>query len=72
MRGKGFWQSYFFLLLDVVNGNPNLFLYENNMVIWFGEGIQGVKWLENTSYLVNSTKIHVILYFLQFLGVNAS
>jgi hypothetical protein len=41
------------------------------MVIQFGDGIQGVKWLGNPPYLVKFIGIHAILYFLQLLEVNA-
>jgi hypothetical protein len=49
MRGKGFWKRFIILLFICLNESPIHFLYEKNMVIWFGDGIQGVKWLENTS-----------------------
>jgi hypothetical protein len=48
----------------------DLVLYKKKMVIQFGEGIQGVKWLGNHLYPVNSIEIHTILYFLQLLEVN--
>jgi hypothetical protein len=48
----------------------DLFLYEKKMVNWFGDDLQGVKWLGNPPYLVNSTEFCAILYFLQFLEVN--
>jgi hypothetical protein len=40
------------------------------MVIQFGDEIQGVKWLGNPPWPVNSAKFCAILYFLQLLEVN--
>jgi hypothetical protein len=49
----------------------DLFLYEKNMVILFGDGLQGVKWLGKPPQPVNSVEFHAILYFLQILEVYA-
>jgi hypothetical protein len=46
-KGKGFWQSFLILLLVFQMTPQDLFLYEKNMVIRFGDGLQGVKWLGN-------------------------
>jgi hypothetical protein len=50
--------------------HQDLFLYEKKMVIQFGDGIQGVKWLGNPLYPVNSIEFLTILYFLQLFEVN--
>ena len=70
-KGKGFLQSFLILLLVLSNETPRpIFIWEN-MVIQFGDGIQGVKWLGNPRYPINSAEFLPILYFLQFLEVNA-
>jgi hypothetical protein len=40
------------------------------MVIQFGDRLQGVKWLGNPPYPVNSVEFCTILYFLQLLEAN--
>jgi hypothetical protein len=47
MKGKGFWKSFFVLLLDLEMRPQDLLLYDKNIVNRFGDGLQGVKWLGN-------------------------
>jgi hypothetical protein len=46
-KGKGFWHHLLVVLLVIEMRPQDLFLYEKNMVIRFGEGLQWVKWLGN-------------------------
>jgi len=40
------------------------------MVIQFGDGLQGVKWLGNSPWPINYAEFHAILDFFQLLEVN--
>jgi hypothetical protein len=54
-KGKGFWQSFLDLFLGIEMRPQYLLLYEKNMVIRFGDGLQWVKWLGNLQYPIHST-----------------
>jgi hypothetical protein len=46
-RGRDFGKSFLILLLGIEMRPQDLLLYEKNMVIRFGDGLQWVKWLGN-------------------------
>jgi len=58
--GRDFGKIFLFSFLSLQMKPQDLFLYEKKMVIWFGDRLQGVKWLGNPREPINSVEFLAI------------